>query len=145
LYGIKNAKWLEQIELVAGDQRSYWTQRGWSEAGVVRTQSRIDVPRRAERGRPAWIAGVAWAGLRGISRVEVSVDRGRSWREAVLRPPRSPYAWTQWALPWTPERAGGHPLVCRATDGRGRVQEKRRRSPHPSGASGWHSVEVEVS
>jgi hypothetical protein len=92
-----------------------------------------------------WIAGVAWAGLRGISRVEVSVDGGRSWREAALRPPLSPHAWTQWALRWTPERTAGHRLVCRATDGHGRLQDERRRSPHPSGASGWHAVDVEVT
>lgn len=144
-YGIKNAKWLERIELVGRDQRTYWTERGWSDEGSVRTQSRIDVPRRAQRGHPTWIAGVAWAGLRGIERVEVSVDEGRSWKEATLRVPASPHAWTQWAYRWTPQRAGLHGIVCRATDGHGLVQDRRRRPPHPSGASGWHTLEVDVT
>jgi DMSO/TMAO reductase YedYZ molybdopterin-dependent catalytic subunit len=145
LYGIKNAKWLEEIEVVSFDQRSYWTERGWTDAGAVRTQSRIDTPREARRKQPTWIAGVAWAGTRGIAKVEVSVDGGRTWRATRLRPPLSPLAWTQWAYRWTPSRPGSHLLACRATDGRGHLQARRRRPPHPSGASGYHEVKVEVA
>jgi DMSO/TMAO reductase YedYZ molybdopterin-dependent catalytic subunit len=145
LYGIKNAKWLQEIALVGYDQRSYWTRRGWTDVGLVRTQSRIDTPERARRHEPTWIAGVAWAGTRGIARVEVSLDDGRSWRQAALRPPIGPNAWTQWAYRWRPEGRGLQRIVCRATDGRGVPQERRERAPHPSGASGWHQVDVEVT
>lgn len=145
LYGVKNAKWLEEIEIVPFDQRSYWTERGWTDAGVVRTQSRIDTPREARRGEPTWIAGVAWAGTRGIAGVEVSLDGGRSWSDTLLRQPLSSLAWTQWAYSWTPARRGAHVLSCRATDGRGQSQDRRQRRPHPSGASGYHEVEVQVA
>jgi hypothetical protein len=144
-YGIKNVKWLEEIELVESDHQSYWTRRGWTERGVVRTQSRIDTPRSARRGEETWIAGVAWAGTRGIARVEVSVDGGETWRTARLKQPVSELAWTQWASPWVPDRSGTHVLACRATDGTGLRQERRHRRPHPSGASGYHEVDVVVA
>lgn len=146
VYGMKNAKWLEEIEVVGQDYRGYWEQRGWSDIAIVRTQSRIDVVGPDPRsGRSSWIAGVAWAGDREVSTVEVSVDDGRTWRAAELRQPVSRLAWTQWAFAWTPPSPGRYPIRCRATDGEGRVQETTERSPHPSGATGHHEVEVEVA
>ena len=137
--------WVQSIELVDRPYRGYWAQQGWSASAVVRTESRIDTPRRARAGVPTWVAGVAWAGLRGIARVEVSLDDGRTWREATLNPSLSRSAWTQWAYRWTPERPGRHALRCRAADGSGRLQDARRRPPHPSGASGYHRVTVDVA
>jgi hypothetical protein len=111
----------------------------------VRTESRIDAPSKAAAGEPTWIAGVAWAGLRGIGRVEVSTDGGRSWQRAWLQRPLSPYAWTRWAYPWTPPRSGHYELVCRAADRDGHPQDSARRPPHPSGASGYHRRELVVA
>lgn len=144
LYGMLNAKWLDEIEVVDFNFKGYWTKRGWSDVGTVRTQSRIDTPREARVGKPTWVAGIAWAGDRRISRVEVSGDGGRTWRPARLRAPISSLAWTQWAYRWTPDQRGSHRLICRATDGKGRVQDRDERPPHPSGASGYHEIGVEV-
>lgn len=147
VYGVKNAKWIERIELVDRDYADYWTVRGWSDAAVVRTSSRIDTVGGPENraGRPTWIAGVAWAGARGISRVEVSLDGGRTWQEAELREPLSSLAWTQWAYRWTPEALGAYRILCRAVDGRGQMQDRAPRQPHPSGATGYHEVTAEVA
>jgi DMSO/TMAO reductase YedYZ molybdopterin-dependent catalytic subunit len=145
LYGMLNPKWVQSIELVDHPYLGYWARQGWSPTAVVRTQSRVDAPRHARAGEPTWIAGVAWAGTRGISMVEVSTDGIRTWQPARLRRPLSPWAWTQWALRWTPSRPGHHIVACRATDGRGVVQDARERAPHPSGASGYHRVTVAVT
>lgn len=145
LYGMMNAKWVESIDVVGRDHRGYWAQRGWSETGEVRTQSRIDTPTRAQVAEPTWIAGIAWAGDREISRVEVSLDDGRTWRPAQLRQPGSPVEWTQWAYRWRPTRAGLVTVRCRATDGRGRRQDPARRTPHPDGATGYHAMKINVS
>ena len=146
LYGMMNAKWLERIEVVSEDYRGYWAERGWSDEGIVRTQSRIDTVAPAPRvGERSWVAGVAWAGDRGISRVEVSLDDGQTWGRARLREPLSPLAWTQWAYPLIPDRAGSIAVVCRATDGRGRPQDASPRPPHPSGATGYHRLSATVA
>jgi DMSO/TMAO reductase YedYZ molybdopterin-dependent catalytic subunit len=145
LYGMLNPKWVQSIQLLDRPFVGYWAQQGWSRTAVVRTESRIDTPDAAHAGQPTWIAGVAWAGIRGISRVEVSTDGGRSWGAARLRQPVSPWAWTQWAYRWTPPVPGSYAVSCRATDGAGRLQDPTSRPPHPSGASGYHQVQLSVS
>ena len=46
LYGYVSAtKWLSDIELTRFDSYdAYWVQRGWTQQGPIKTQSRIDVP-----------------------------------------------------------------------------------------------------
>jgi DMSO/TMAO reductase YedYZ molybdopterin-dependent catalytic subunit len=145
LYGMLNPKWVRSIELVDHPYRGYWAQQGWSPTAIVRTESRIDTPRHALAGEPTWIAGVAWAGTRGIRRVEVSTDGEATWEPARLHEPLSPWAWTQWAYCWTPPRRGTYAVTSRATDGTGAVQDARKRLPHPSGASGYHRVRISAS
>lgn len=148
IYGMKNVKWLREIEVVDLDYQGYWMERGWSDVATVRTQSRVDVvgdDRRAEAGTATWIAGVAWSGGRGISKVEVSTDDGSTWDEAMLREPVSTFSWTLWAYRWTPSRPGSTTVVCRATDGTGDVQTAEPAPPHPAGATGYHRVSVTVT
>jgi DMSO/TMAO reductase YedYZ molybdopterin-dependent catalytic subunit len=148
IYGMKNVKWLTSIEVVGSDYTGYWQTRGWSDEAVIKTQSRIDVP---EDGtslvakKATWVAGIAWAGDRDISKVEVSVDGGRSWESARLREPIAANSWRQWAYSWTPGESGDFTLVCRATDGEGVVQTSKEVPPHPAGASGYHTIEVGVT
>jgi DMSO/TMAO reductase YedYZ molybdopterin-dependent catalytic subunit len=147
IYGMKNVKWLLSIEAVARDYKGYWMKRGWSDRAVVKTQSRIDVAGSGSLrvGEPTWIAGVAWAGDRGVSRVEVSTDDGETWEEAELKDPLASASWRLWAYRWTPREAGPVALACRAVDGNGEVQSAGVTPPHPNGASGYHRVAVEVS
>lgn len=147
LYGMMNAKWVQRIEVVDHTVRGYWAKRGWSPVGIVQTQSRIDgisqTPPRV--GQAVWLAGVAWAGERGVRRVEVSTDGGRTWADAQLRPPISALAWTQWAYKWTPTATGAQQITCRATDDTGRRQDAHRRPPNPSGATGYPAVGIDVA
>ena len=71
---------------------------------------------------PVPVRGYAMASGRGIERVDVSADGGRSWIQAGLqRQPEAPWSWTFWAatmdLP-----AGEHELVVRAWDSAGQTQ-----------------------
>jgi DMSO/TMAO reductase YedYZ molybdopterin-dependent catalytic subunit len=147
LYGYVSAtKWITEIELTRFDAfDQYWVERDWSADGVIKTMSRIDTPRGLQRidAGPAVVAGVAWAQLRGIERVEVRVDDG-PWQEAELAEQDSLVTWRQWRFEWeaTP---GRHQITCRATDGTGEVQTEERARPFPDGASGWHSVATIVS
>lgn len=145
-YGELSVKWVVRIEVQDGRQLGFYSRQGWR-ADRVRTTSRIDRPRRGSRlvaGRPAEVGGVAFAGDRGISRVELSVDGGRTWREARIDRHAAATAWALWSADWTPARPGAHALVVRATDGSGELQSAQRLGFAPSGASGYHRVDVVV-
>lgn len=144
LYGYVSAtKWLSAVELTTFDEQGYWIPRGWARKGPIKTQARIDVPRRGTvpAGRQP-IAGVAWAPSRGIDRVEVQVDEG-PWQDARLSESIGGNAWRQWVLDWD-AAPGEHTLTVRATDGTGEVQTSRVAPPAPDGASGYHQVRVRV-
>lgn len=146
LYGYVSAcKWVTELELTRfADFDAYWVPRGWSAQGPIKTQSRIDAPRRRNRltAGPVTVAGVAWAQHRGIRRVEVRVDDGQ-WQEAALAPAVSVDTWVQWSWRWdaTP---GEHRLQVRATDATGETQTERTQDVVPDGATGWHTVTVTV-
>jgi DMSO/TMAO reductase YedYZ molybdopterin-dependent catalytic subunit len=144
IYGMKNVKWLERIEVVDYDYRGYWQRSdGWDNIAEIKTASRIDVPQELTSPEAAGVvAGVAWAGDRGIRRVEVSLDGGTSWAPATLRRQLARAAWRQWRLPLPAGVSGRRTIKVRATDGRGELQTPREAPPHPSGASGYHHVDV---
>jgi DMSO/TMAO reductase YedYZ molybdopterin-dependent catalytic subunit len=146
LYGYVSAtKWVTDLEVTRFDRaQAYWTPRGWADRAPVKTQSRIDVPRRGQEvraGRVA-VAGVAWAPHVGIDRVEVRVDEG-PWQPARPAAEAGIDTWRQWAFDWdaTP---GRHVLQVRATDRQGRPQTGEQAPPAPDGATGWDTVTVEV-
>ncbi len=147
LYGYVSAtKWIETITLTTWeDFDGYWMDKGWSKEGPVKTQCRIDVPRRGRTlvAGPAPIAGVAWAPIRGISKVEVRVDEG-DWVEATLSSVGTDFTWIQWMAEWEAV-PGEHVIDARATDGEGETQTAAIAPPAPNGATGYprRSVVVE--
>jgi DMSO/TMAO reductase YedYZ molybdopterin-dependent catalytic subunit len=144
-YGMKNVKWLTSVQLTNVDIDGYWQQRGWSRAAVAKTMSRFDIPGlgSTHHERPIRLGGVAYAGRRGIARVEVGI-RG-NWTGAALRPPLSPFTWVIWTLDWDPPGPGRHTLQVRAVDGTGAVQAADPAPPIPTGATGIQQIEVEVA
>lgn len=46
------------------------------------------------------ITGLAWSGRGAVRRVDVSIDGGRTWREAALQQPVLPVCHTRFRLPW---------------------------------------------
>ncbi|MFC5831913.1 molybdopterin-dependent oxidoreductase [Nonomuraea insulae] len=146
LYGYVSAtKWVVDIKATRFDtDEAYWTPRGWSAKGPIKTESRIDVPKSGDSLKPggATIAGVAWAQHVGVDAVEVRVDRGQ-WRQAKLAQVPGPDTWRQWSIDWdaTP---GKHTIEVRATDASGRTQTDQLAPPAPDGATGWHTITVQV-
>jgi DMSO/TMAO reductase YedYZ molybdopterin-dependent catalytic subunit len=150
LYGYVSAtKWLTELQVTRfADDSAYWSTRGWSERGPIKTASRIDVPRPFASVAPdaegaVMVGGTAWAQHRGIARVEVQIDDG-DWREADLGAAVTEDTWVQWSLRWEGAAPGEHTLTVRATDGDGQLQTSQRANPAPDGATGWHTIEVTV-
>ncbi|MER7815200.1 molybdopterin-dependent oxidoreductase [Streptomyces sp. NPDC096153] len=146
LYGYVSAcKWIEDIELTTfADYDPYWVKRNWAPRAPVKTQSRIDTPKPFARPKPGtvMVAGVAWAQHRGIDSVEIRVDDG-PWKPADLAAEHTTDTWRQWSFPWN-ATPGSHTLTVRATDRTGETQTEKRTGTVPDGASGWHSVLVNV-
>jgi DMSO/TMAO reductase YedYZ molybdopterin-dependent catalytic subunit len=148
-YGMKNPKWVTSIGPVAQPYQGYWEQRGWNKDAFVRTMSRLDFPQEQDVvpvGKPfPQVRGVAYAGARGISKVEISFDSGRTWDATRLRQVLPPYDWTFFSYEWTPAAPGTYAAVVRATDGDGQLQDPTERDSFPDGATGYHRVNIKVA
>jgi len=147
IYGMKNVKWLTRIEVATYDVQGYWQERGWSDVAGYNTHTRIDTPASSARLADGTVilAGIAFAGDRGISRVEVSTDGGLTWTEARLETPAGRLTWQRWRLAWTPPKTGRYTVVARATDGQGNAQTATIRPPFPNGSTGYHIKEMTVT
>ena len=148
-YGMKGPKWLDSISVVDHESGGYWEQQGWDHNAVVKTMSRFDVPGEGDiiKLGPVLVAGVAFAGSRGISKVELSTDAGRTWSEVQARfaPALSPLTWVIWQAEWTPAVEGAYELQVRATDNAGALQSSASAASYPSGSSGYHKVHISVA
>jgi DMSO/TMAO reductase YedYZ molybdopterin-dependent catalytic subunit len=147
-YGEVSVKWIDRIELVGDPVEGYYERQGWR-PWFVHTTSRFDRPTRHQpfsfvRDPTIGLGGIAFAGDRGISRVEVSVDGERTWQEARIDYRESPLSWSLWSYEWRPATSGTYVLVVRATDGTGTLQSFERRGVAPSGATGYHRLTVRV-
>jgi len=148
LYGYVSAtKWLAELQLTTLEAfDAYWVPLGWAKEAPILTQSRIDVPGNGSTVKAGVtpIAGVAWAPDRGVSKVEVSIDKG-DWRPTRLSTPISKATWVQWVYDWDATGlSGSHTVEVRATDGTGTVQTADVSPPPPDGARGHHAIQVNV-
>ena len=145
IYGMKNVKWVTEVELATQDYMGYWQTRGWSDSAIVQTMSRIDTANATKLDDGTYgVGGIAFAGLRGIEQVEVSTDNGQSWQTAQVKPALNDLSWNLWGFAWDAE-PGTYEVVVRATDGTGDVQTAEPSRPLPDGATGYHVVSVKVA
>ena len=139
-FGFKNVKWVQAIEVVTTVEQGYWARRGWT-AREIHSVARIDTWQRTSTG--ALVAGVAFGGARGVSRVEARVDGG-PWSAAELNAPAlSEMSWVQWRVE-LPLTTGAHIITARMVDGAGTPQIATPSDPQPNGATGLDSVRVEL-
>src|SRR5215207_2040691 len=155
LYGEKNVKWVTRIEVVDYDAKGFYEQQGWGPNFVIPTRSDIFGPRWVRRrgdsfvepfaaGKMAIIRGRAFAGDRGIQKVEFSADDGQTWRGVRIDYLGTDLTWTFWSADWLPVEPGEYTLVSRATDGTGTPQPSETRGIVPQGATGYHRVVATV-
>lgn len=104
-------------------------------------------PHSALEAGTTMLRGYAVASARAVARVDVSIDGGRSWRQAELeRDPAAPWSWTFWRLS-VDLPAGERELAVRAWDSAGQTQpalpdDTWNFKGYLSAA--WHRVRVKV-
>lgn len=141
-YGMKQPKWIESIEFVDQWEEGYWVRRGWSVDAIVNPVSVVDTVAtdsilKQDDTFIVPVGGIAYAGAKGISKVEVSVNSGE-WEEAQLRQPLSELTWVLWRYDWQFEE-GTYEFAVRAYDNNGDLQSLEARGVRPDGATGVHS------
>ena len=142
-YGMKQPKWITGIEVIGQYKEGYWVERGWSKEAIVKATSVVDtvavdsVIQDGDR-KLVPIGGIAYAGARGISKVEVRLDDEPEWREAELRTPLSDVTWVIWRYDW-PFEEGRHDFHVRCAEADGTPQIEEDGPPRPDGASGIHT------
>ena len=113
-YGMKQPKWITEIEFADHEIPGYWEVRGWSDTCWRKVNSGFFSPRvegglmsifdrKAKVTAPLDMYGWALAGPSGIKRVEVSADDGVTWHDAQLVENSSPYVWTVWKYRFEPQ------------------------------------------
>jgi DMSO/TMAO reductase YedYZ molybdopterin-dependent catalytic subunit len=175
IYGMMNAKWITEIEIVDYVYEGFWQRKGWSNTARINTLSSIVIPGDAPirtrfrgflpagsslasssnssnssssspPGRAITVGGIAFAGTRGISKVQVSIDNGATWKEASIKEPLSLYSWVMWATELNlPEvQSKEYKLIVRTTDKAGKVQTSVVKEPFPEGSTGYHMINIQV-
>jgi sulfane dehydrogenase subunit SoxC len=80
---------------LGGKARWYHFQFG-PKSVITRPSAGLRMPRRGY----VQITGLAWSGAGAVTRVEVSTDGGRSWKDAKLHAPVLPRAHTRFTFDW---------------------------------------------
>lgn len=122
--GARSVKWLNRVELRARPWKGYFQEvvyrllpeDGAPAAGAGMPLGLVALNADILAASATEVRGYAFAGgERFITRVDVSVDGGGSWRQAELLDDLGPWAWRHWrlALDLPP---GEHELVVRAWD-----------------------------
>jgi DMSO/TMAO reductase YedYZ molybdopterin-dependent catalytic subunit len=133
-YGTNSVKWLTELRLEASRANGYFTTELYNDAAVqggvevrrpvweVAPHSIIVAPaaRSHVPAGPCRVWGWAWSAV-PVQQVEISVDAGRQWRNAVVDA-REGWCWQRFTFDWTPQVSGPQQLACRATDANGNVQ-----------------------
>ncbi len=135
--GARSVKWLERVTPSVHPSRNFFQETAYrllpAEArsrpglglslGPVPLTSAILMPMDGDTVSPgdSDVCGYAYAGDRGIARVDVSVDHGSSWVQAELDDEAGPWTWCLWRLRFR-LHTGETTIIVRAWDSAGATQ-----------------------
>lgn len=172
--GARQVKWVSKVIVSPTESTSHWQQNDyktfnpstdWDTVDFSKAVAIQDYPIQSAICEPqdkavlededeVTVAGYAWSGGgRGIIRVEVSIDGGKTWHEAKLQNEdqrlHRQWAWTLWnvAVPIDKKLQGKLNIICKAVD--------TSHNQQPESAEGiwnlrglinnaWHRIEVTV-
>ena len=73
-------------------------------------------------GAPTLVRGIAFGGDKGLSRVDLSSDGGKSWQQAELGKDEGKYSFRQWQISFNLSDRGDRVLMVRCTNSAGETQ-----------------------
>jgi len=97
--------------------------------------------------RTVALRGASWAGDYLVRQVDVSIDRGASWQQADLQPPKNRHDWQRWtASVAVAKGAASLEIWARATDQNGNQQplEPNNWNPHGCGGNPVHRIAIKI-
>ncbi|MGJ7922327.1 sulfite oxidase [Neobacillus sp. LXY-4] len=136
-YGMASVKWLSRLEVIdrpfeghfQTEDYVYYPQRDKDKDRFPVTTMNINstilqplhltiLPKGSHE-----INGIAWTGEGVISEVEISFDKGDTWRKTTLHKNQyQTYAWVNWSYNWDVGVKGEYTIYSRAKDTAGRIQ-----------------------
>jgi len=136
-WGELNVKWIEEIHATDDPVEGFYEERGWNGHARVPAVAKIwTQPKNELADGRLEVGGHAYAGDRGVERVEVSTDGGETWNDAELAEPLPGEDVTrQWRYRYDAEEE--HEVVARVIDGEGNLQPEAETDAFPAGPSGW--------
>ncbi|NRQ31763.1 sulfite oxidase [Nonomuraea sp. NN258] len=122
--GVASIKWLGDIQVSREKLFTPWNTVFYPDVTTQPVKSAFELEWNAvlPMGAPLMLRGRSWSGRGRIVRVEVSFDRGRSWRRAEHHGQHLVSAWLPWHVEWAPTYPGPRVLMARATDETGATQ-----------------------
>jgi sulfite oxidase len=147
-YGMAWAKWLTHIHARATESDNHFMVRGYryadgSPVNLMRVKSVITGPRDGEevRGGTTRVTGIAWTGKGTVSKIELSSDEGKTWREGRFTTEARPGTWRLWEADVPLTSAGDARVRARATDTEGQTQpDQAAANPAGYGNNSIHEV-----
>ncbi len=160
-YGVNNVKYVKNLAFTENQTDAKIQASGYRVRNVgvkgspdqpsmweMNVKSWVTAPLETGRAGRNMVYGVAFGGTVALEKVDVSLDGGKSWKQArFLGPDLGPYAWRPFVLA-ADMPAGEYRIVSRATDVQGNTQpEGRIENERGYGHNGWsdHGVTVAVS
>jgi len=114
---------------------------------VMTTRSLFAAPLAGEKvkaGVRYEVHGVALDSGKGIAKVEVSTNGGKTWLDAELDAEIGKFSWRRWRYQWMPP-GGKQTLMCRATNNAGETQVNQQWNRAGYARNVIEKVEVEVN
>jgi len=141
-YGMASTKWVTRVRIEAEPSDNHFMVRGYRyvapggdplaspPVAEMRVKSVITRPLEgskvslppAKPPKKLQVRGAAWAGPAGLRLVEVSIDRGQTWRPAGFMGENAPGSWRLWATEIDVKPPARVTILARATDQNGEVQ-----------------------
>jgi len=148
-YGVRQPGWVVEIALMGSGTRDFWGETqflNWHTDSSMTVDSKIFFPANRDTltlGENVRIGGAAY-GSKRISRVEITLDDGRSWIPASkVEETDQDYVWVFWEVNYTPLSSGSLTIRSRAVAGDGRIQA-RDDTEYLDGTNSWPRVTVSV-